>query len=175
MKLTRDQIEVLREGVTPGPLIVQHRGTRGDVKRGLDFYRVVRQEDDGDIEAVSLAHCVNAHFVPAEANANLFAAAPDLADTALAALDRVAELEDERGQLREEIKRAWQQRNEAVAKVKAWESQVYIDDLPLLAAPVDEFGSGHGETVAVPCVTPKRITELLDELRRAHAALEPKS
>lgn len=74
--------------------------------------------------------------------------------------------------LEAEVARAWGERNRAVAKVKGWKQQVYVADLPKLAVRSDEFGTGESETVAVPKITPERLTDLLDENARLRAALQ---
>lgn len=78
MKLTRDQIEALREGVTEEPWRVEFGKYGAQIWSGRHWLANLKCES------------CPAHE---EANANIFAAAPNLADTALAALDRVAELE----------------------------------------------------------------------------------
>ena len=84
---------------------------------------------------------------------------------ALAAKDaKIAELERERDRLQHSEEDAWRECNRAVTKVKAWENVVYIEGLPLRAVRVDEFGPGKGDQVAVPEITPKKLTELLERL-----------
>ena len=74
------------------------------------------------------------------------------------------ELRREISRLRESEARAWRERNVAYAKVKGWEATVFVEGLPLRAVPVDEWGPGEGEMVTIPDVTPRKLTELLDEL-----------
>jgi hypothetical protein len=78
--------------------------------------------------------------------------------------ERIEELEAENRRLRESEAKAWQERNIAYAKVKGWESTVYIEDLPLRAVEVEEWGPGEGLTTTIPDVTPRKLTDLLDEL-----------
>lgn len=78
-----------------------------------------------------------------------------------AAIER---LQAELAEAKASEERAWRERNVAYAKVKAWEAVVYVEGLPLRAVRVDEWGPGEGEQTTVPDVTPKRLTELLDEL-----------
>lgn len=92
-----------------------------------------------------------------------------------AAVNELPALLDENERLRAEAEQAQRERNIAYAKVKAWESVVYVEGLPLRAVPVGEWGPGEGETTTVPEVTPKKLTELLDELRTARAALGDRS
>jgi uncharacterized protein (UPF0335 family) len=79
-------------------------------------------------------------------------------------LSGIEQLQRENEALREENKRAWTERNTAYTKVKAWESVVYVEGLPLRAVRVEEWGPGEGTETAVPDITPKKLTELLDEL-----------
>jgi len=81
--------------------------------------------------------------------------------------DRIAALEADN-------ERAWRERNTAYAKVKAWESVVYIEHLPLRAVAVNEWGPGEGGQTTVPDITPKKLTDLLAELSTLRAALEAK-
>lgn len=77
----------------------------------------------------------------------------------------------ENARLREECERAWRERNIAVAKVRAWEATVVVEKLPYQRAHrVDEWGPSEGETIVVPEVTPRRLTEILDELATLRAA-----
>jgi hypothetical protein len=104
----------------------------------------------------AIAQIENAEFPPESP--------PDLAT------EMVLYLLDQRDELREENRRAWTERNEAYAKVKAWESVVYVEGLPLRSVSVDEWGPGEGGQTTVPEVTPKKLTELLDELARLRKA-----
>jgi hypothetical protein len=79
---------------------------------------------------------------------------------------RIAELEQELKETRARENLAWSERNVAYAKVKAWEAVVYIDGLPLRAVEVTEWGPGEGRITTVPDVTPRRLTDLLDEIAR---------
>lgn len=83
--------------------------------------------------------------------------------------ERIAELEQKVAQLSEESTRAWTERNTAYAKVKAWESVVYVEKLPLRAVPIDEWGPGEGGTTTVPEITREKLTDLLDEVARLRA------
>lgn len=85
------------------------------------------------------------------------------------AQDQIDELKAEIARLRASEERAWRERNIAYAKVKAWESVVFVEGLPLRAVKVDEWGPGEGETTTVPEVTPQRLTDLLDEMHRLRA------
>lgn len=76
----------------------------------------------------------------------------------------VKELRREIRRLQESEARAWRERNIAYAKVKGWEATVFVEGLPLRTVPVSEWRPGEGETVTIPDVTPRRLTELLDEL-----------
>lgn len=82
-------------------------------------------------------------------------------DRSAAAIER---LQAELAEVKASEELAWRERNVAYAKVKAWEAVVYVEGLPLRAVRVDEWGPGEGEQTTVPDVTPKRLTELLDEL-----------
>jgi hypothetical protein len=95
---------------------------------------------------------------------------PD-ADIAADAHAALSSLIAENKVLRDEAWGAWAERNKAVAKVKAWEATVYVEGLPLRAVRVDEWGPGEGETVAIPDITPNKLTELLDRLAAAEARL----
>jgi hypothetical protein len=68
--------------------------------------------------------------------------------------------------LKEENRRAWTERNEAYAKVKAWESVVYVEKLPLRAVRIDEWGPGEGGTTTVPEITRQKLTDLLAEIAK---------
>lgn len=83
---------------------------------------------------------------------------------------RIAELEADVSRLTEENARAWRERNEAYAKVKAWESVVYVEGLPLRAVRIDEWGPGEGGMTSVAEVTPGKLTDLLDEIARLRKA-----
>lgn len=78
--------------------------------------------------------------------------------------DRIAELEDEIARLKESEERAWHERNIAYTQVKAWESIVYIEQLPRRTIEVKEWGPGEGEQTTIPEVSPKKLTELLNEI-----------
>jgi hypothetical protein len=79
-------------------------------------------------------------------------------------LEELPELAAEIERLKESEARAWRERNIAYAKVKGWEATVFVEDLPLRPVKIDEWGPGEGETVAVPDITPRKLTDLLDEL-----------
>lgn len=81
MKLTRDQIEALR-ALRPGPLVV-----RKNSRMDRSGFVVVNSAGDAELGNWTLAEC------RWEKDAEAFASLHHLADTALAALDRVAELE----------------------------------------------------------------------------------
>ena len=87
-------------------------------------------------------------------------------DARHAAAEIAVEAESEIMSLREELDRAWRQRNEAFNKVRAWEGVVYVTGghLPMRLAEGREWGPGGDEPVAVPSLTPGRLTDLLDEL-----------
>ena len=72
--------------------------------------------------------------------------------------------------LETENSNAWRERNEAYAKVKAWESVVYVESLPMRAVPIDEWGESEGETTSVPQITTLKLTELLDEIAALRAS-----
>lgn len=82
---------------------------------------------------------------------------------------RIAELEHDLRETRAREERAWSERNIAYAKVKAWEAVVYVEGLPLRAVEVKEWGPGEGSMTTVPDVTPRRLTDLLEELARLRA------
>lgn len=86
--------------------------------------------------------------------------------------DRIAELEAEIESLKAENTRAWTERNTAYAKVKAWESVVYVEHLPLRAVRIDEWGAGEGGTTTVPEITRQKLTDLLDEITKVRAENE---
>jgi hypothetical protein len=71
--------------------------------------------------------------------------------------------------LTEDNERAWRERNRAYAMVKGWEATVFVEGLPMRAVSVDEWGPGEGGHVGVPEITPRKLTELLDELRELRA------
>lgn len=79
--------------------------------------------------------------------------------------ERIEELERENARLHEENERAWAERNIAYAKVKGWESTVFVERLPLRSVKVDEWGPGEGGATTIPHVTPTKLTELLDEIK----------
>jgi hypothetical protein len=78
--------------------------------------------------------------------------------------ERIDELQAQVAQLKEENSRAWTERNEAYAKVKAWEAVVYVEKLPVRAIPINEWGPGEGGTTTVPEITRQKLTDLLDEI-----------
>ena len=68
-------VEVRKSGAD-GILIAEHRGTKNDIKFGTDYYRVMRADDKGDIEAVAVAHVFaepNAAFITHAANTDFTA------------------------------------------------------------------------------------------------------
>lgn len=71
-----------------------------------------------------------------------------------------------------ELQIAWRERNVAYAKVKGWESVVFVEGLPLRAVPVDEWGPGEGGSTSIPVVTPQKLTDLLDELAQLRVGVE---
>lgn len=77
-----------------------------------------------------------------------------------------AELRREIDRLKAENDRAWRERNEAYAKVKGWEATVYVEKLPILAVPINDWGPGGEGQTSIPHVTPQKLTDLLDELAR---------
>ena len=83
--------------------------------------------------------------------------------------EEIAELKAEIAELKEENRRAWTERNEAYAKVKGWEATVFVEKLPIRAVRIDEWGPGEGGTTTVPDVTPRKLTELLDEVAELRA------
>lgn len=83
--------------------------------------------------------------------------------------DRLSELEAEVSRLRLENDRAWRERNEAYAKVKAWESVVYVEKLPLRSVPINDWGPGGDGQTTVPHITPQKLTDLLEEVARLRA------
>lgn len=86
--------------------------------------------------------------------------------------ERIADLEAEVARLKEENDRAWRERNEASAKVKGWEATVYVEKLPLRAVPINDWGPGGEGTTSVPDITPRKLTELLDEIAELRNANE---
>jgi hypothetical protein len=97
--------------------------------------------------------------------------APALIAETQALRERVRVLEEENARLQQELDRTWRERNRAVAENKAWRDVMYVPGLPLRAARVDEFGPGEGEEVHLPALTPQRLTDLLDMIAQARAAL----
>lgn len=75
---------------------------------------------------------------------------------------RIEQLERELCLERQNCEQAWRRAQVAEAKVKGWESQVYMEAIPMFSIPVDGFGPASGEQVSVPKV--ERITELLGKL-----------
>lgn len=71
-------------------------------------------------------------------------------------------LKAELQQANRQVDAAWRRAEIAEAKVKGWESQVLLADLPILSVPVDSFGPAAGEQVYVPKI--ERITDILDQL-----------
>lgn len=92
-----------------------------------------------------------------------------LSRRAAAALTAQAE-EIER--LNAENERIWRERNIAVTKVKGWEETLVVEQLPPRVLQVREWGPGEGEQVSIPQITPRRLTEILDELAALKAAQE---
>ncbi len=88
-------------------------------------------------------------------------------ETEAAAL--IESLQKEVAELKAENERAWTERNTAYAKVKGWESVVYVEKLPMRAVPIDEWGPGEGGQTAVPHITPAKLTDLLDEIAKLRA------
>lgn len=78
--------------------------------------------------------------------------------------DRIDNLCADLERLRESEAKAWTERNIAYAKVKGWEAAAFVEQLPLRAVEIDEWGPGDGGTTTVPQITPRKVTELLDEL-----------
>ena len=66
--------------------------------------------------------------------------------------------------LSKENERLWRARNHAITKVRGWEDVIVAEGLPFRAVRVEEWGPGEGEQVAVPEVTPTKLTAILDEL-----------
>lgn len=93
------------------------------------------------------------------------------ADRLEALAARVAVLEAERVQILRREEEAWRRANHAEAKVRGWQSTLVVRDLPMMSVPVTGWGPGEGEQTAVPKITPERLTDILDRLARAEAAL----
>lgn len=74
-----------------------------------------------------------------------------------------------------ENERIWRERNIAMTKVKGWEESLVVEQLPLRALQVREWGPGEHEQVSIPQITPRRLTEILDELAALKAAQEVKA
>lgn len=68
-----------------------------------------------------------------------------------------------------ECDEALRRANIAEARVKGWEATVVITNLPSRIWPVEGWGPGEGETVAIPDLTPKKLTDILDRLKAADA------
>ncbi len=84
-----------------------------------------------------------------------------------AILGLIASLEE----VKREANRAWRERNEAVARVKAWEGIVCLtDDDPLKAIKIGEWGPGEGDIINVRLPSPERLTNILHELRNIRQA-----
>lgn len=73
---------------------------------------------------------------------------------------------------RAHLDQLWRERNHAVQKVRAWEDVVYVEGGAMRAVLCAEWGPGEGDQVAVPEITPKQITQLLDEVIKLRAAAE---
>lgn len=122
MELTRDEILALRDGATPGPWSAdvmpnvwsQSPGRHGKVaelcdRRQASHYDVIPENEN-------------------VANARFIAAAPDLADTAIAALDREAKLIAERDALRAQL---------AIARADSLEARLEAMSRRNMSAPED--------------------------------------
>lgn len=68
-----------------------------------------------------------------------------------------------------ELDAALRRANMAEARVKWWEATVVTTGLPYRACPVEGWGPGEGETVAIHELTPKKLTHILDRLKAADA------
>lgn len=68
-----------------------------------------------------------------------------------------------------EAERAWRERNQAQNKLAAWQSIVVAESLPLQVHPGREWGPGGEDSVVIPSVTTRRLTEILDELAALRA------
>jgi len=62
---------------------------------------------------------------------------------------------------------AWRRANIAESKVRGWEKYVVVRDLPMRAVPNTGWGPGQDEKIAIPQVTPEKLTDIID---RAEAA-----
>jgi hypothetical protein len=87
--------------------------------------------------------------------------------TEAAAAIRAAMGEIER--LRAENERVWRERNRAITENGAWRGVLYMENLPVRAVQVAEWGPGEGEHVTLPELTPQRLTDLLDEVATLRA------
>lgn len=85
----------------------------------------------------------------------------------------LTEARAEIGRLEAEAKKAWTERNIAYAKVKGWEAVVYIEGLPMRSVPVEEWGPAQGTQTNIAEITPKKLTDLLEELARLRAKDTP--
>jgi regulator of replication initiation timing len=74
--------------------------------------------------------------------------------------------------LRAENDRLWRERNTAISTVRAWEKTLVIEGLPLRTERVTEWGPGEDNLVPVPTPTPRRLTEVLDEIERLREAVQ---
>ena len=81
----------------------------------------------------------------------------------------IAELLTREAALVAERDAALRSANIAEARVKGWEATVVITNLPSRIWPVEGWGPGEGETAAVPELTPKKLTDILDRLKAADA------
>ena len=89
---------------------------------------------------------------------------------------RMGELKVENANLKARIEkleaendRLWLERNEAVTKVQGWERVVFNKGFQPLQDPTQsvrqtEWGPGEGREIAIPAITPEKLTDLLDEL-----------
>lgn len=80
------------EGHTPGPWVSRHRGTRKDIERRKDHYRITTDLEANDPDSVAIVHvCWRSNRAE---NARLIAVAPDLKDTLATALDEIDRLRE---------------------------------------------------------------------------------
>jgi hypothetical protein len=87
-----------------------------------------------------------------------------MSEGSVALRDQIEQLQDEILRLRESEARAWTERNIAYAKVKGWEATMFVEGLPLRSVEVDQWGPGEGGETTVPQMTPRKLTDLLDEI-----------
>lgn len=85
---------------------------------------------------------------------------------------RAESAERERDQAIRREETAWRRANLAEAAVRGWEGTMVIANLPMRVVPVDGWGPGEGEQVAIPALTPEKLTDILDRLAAKEREIE---